>query len=84
MRLDVYLVEKGLFSTRNKAQVAIKDNAISVKGKIISKPNYDVADTDDVVILKEANPYVSRGGFKLEKAIKEFNLDFTNKTVLDT
>ena len=83
MRLDVYLVEKGLFSTRNKAQVAIKDNAISVKGKIISKPNYDVADTDDVVILKEANPYVSRGGFKLEKAIKEFNLDFTNKTVLD-
>ena len=83
MRLDVYLVEKGLFSTRNKAQVAIKDNAISINGKIISKPNYDVADTDDVVILKEANPYVSRGGFKLEKAIKEFNLDFTNKTVLD-
>ena len=83
MRLDVYLVEKGLFSTRNKAQTAIKDNAISINGKVVSKPNYDVLDTDEVVILKEANPYVSRGGFKLEKAIKEFNLDFNGKTVLD-
>ena len=40
MRLDVYLVEKGYFQTRNKAQVAIKDNAISVNGKVVNKPNY--------------------------------------------
>ena len=83
MRLDVYLVEKGLFSTRNKAQSAIKDNAISINGKIVSKPNYDVSEFDDVTIVKESNPYVSRGGFKLEKAIKEFNLDFKDKVILD-
>ena len=83
MRLDVYLVEKGYFQTRNKAQVAIKDNAISVNGKVVNKPNYEVKETDEVSILKEANPYVSRGGFKLEKAIKDFNLDFNGKTVLD-
>ena len=83
MRLDVYLVEKGLFSTRNKAQSAIKDNAISINGKIISKPNYDVSEFDDVTVIKESNPYVSRGGFKLEKAIKEFNLDFKDKVILD-
>ena len=71
MRLDVYLVEKGLFTTRNKAQSAIKDNAISINGKIVSKPNYDVSEFDEVTIVKESNPYVSRGGFKLEKAIKE-------------
>ena len=83
MRLDVYLVEKGLFTTRNKAQSAIKDNAISINGKIISKPNYDVSEFDKVTIVKESNPYVSRGGFKLEKAIKEFNLDFKDKVILD-
>ena len=83
MRLDVYLVEKGLFTTRNKAQSAIKDNAISINGKIISKPNYDVSEFDEVTIVKESNPYVSRGGFKLEKAIKEFNLDFKDKVILD-
>ena len=83
MRLDVYLVEKGLFTTRNKAQSAIKDNAISINGKIISKPNYDVSEFDEVTIIKESNPYVSRGGFKLEKAIKEFNLDFKDKVILD-
>lgn len=83
MRLDVYLVEKGLFSTRNKAQSAIKDNAISINGKIVSKPNFDVSEFDEVTILKESNPYVSRGGFKLEKAIKEFNLDFKDKVILD-
>ena len=83
MRLDVYLVEKGLFTTRNKAQSAIKDNAISINGKIISKPNYDVSEFDNVTIVKESNPYVSRGGFKLEKAIKEFNLDFKDKVILD-
>ena len=83
MRLDVYLVEKGLFTTRNKAQSAIKDNAISINGKIVSKPNFDVSEFDDVTIVKESNPYVSRGGFKLEKAIKEFNLDFKDKVILD-
>ena len=83
MRLDVYLVEKGLFTTRNKAQSAIKDNAISINGKIVAKPNYDVTEFDEVTIVKESNPYVSRGGFKLEKAIKEFNLDFKDKVILD-
>lgn len=83
MRLDVYLVEKGIFSTRNKAQTAVKDSAVSINGKIILKPNYDVSDNDIVEIIKEANPYVSRGGFKLEKAISEFRLDFKDKVVLD-
>lgn len=83
MRLDLYLVEHGLFETRNKAQTAIKEGAISVNGKVINKPNFECSSFDDVKILKETNPYVSRGGFKLEAAIKEFYLDFKDKIVLD-
>lgn len=83
MRLDVFLVENGYFQTRNKAANSIKENAISVNGKIISKPNFDVKETDEIIVLKEVNPYVSRGGFKLEAAIKHFYLDFQDKIVLD-
>lgn len=83
MRLDVYLVEKGFFQTRNKSATAIKESAIEINGKIVTKPNYEVSDNDVVKIIKETNPYVSRGGFKLEAAINSFYLNFKDKTVLD-
>jgi len=83
MRLDLYLVEKGFFNSRQKAQNAIKEGAVSVNGKIITKSNFECIDFDEITILKETNHYVSRGGYKLEAAIKEFYLDFNNKVVLD-
>ena len=83
MRLDLYLVEKNYFKTRTKAVAAIKENVVSVNGKIITKQNYEVSLTDEIVILKEVNPYVSRGGLKLEAAIQNFYLDFQDKIILD-
>ena len=83
MRLDQYLVEKGFFKSRNKAKSAIDDNAIEVNGKIISKPSFEVLDTDNVKVIGEVCPYVSRGGYKLEGAIKSFYLDFKDKVVVD-
>ncbi len=83
MRLDLYLVEKNYFKTRTKAVAAIKENVVSVNGKIITKQNYEVSLTDEIVILKEVNPYVSRGGLKLEAAIQSFYLDFQDKIILD-
>lgn len=83
MRLDIYLVEKGYYPTRNKALTAIKDNAVMVDGKVITKANYDINDDTNITIVKESNPYVSRGGLKLEAAIKAFYLDFNDKVVLD-
>ncbi len=64
MRLDVYLVEQGFFKTRTKASLAIKSQAILVNGKMIDKPNYEVSSEVEVKVLKEVNPYVSRGGWK--------------------
>lgn len=83
MRLDQYLVEKNFFDSRNKAKTAIEESKISVNGKIISKGSYDVLDTDNVEIVGEVCPYVSRGGYKLNAAIKSFFLDFKDKVIVD-
>lgn len=82
MRLDVYLVNDGLFNSREKASFSIKSGGVSVDGKIILKPSFDITN-QNVEIVEEVNPFVSRGGFKLDHAIKHFNLDFYNKTILD-
>jgi 23S rRNA (cytidine1920-2'-O)/16S rRNA (cytidine1409-2'-O)-methyltransferase len=83
MRLDLFLVEKGIFESRSKAKVAIEEGNIIINGKIITKSSYDVIDTDDVKVDGNLNPYVSRGGLKLEAAIKSFFIDMDGKTVLD-
>lgn len=82
MRLDLFLVEKGYFPTRSKAQMAIKDNAVLVDG-FNAKSNMDVSEKNKISILKQTLPYVSRGGLKLEAAISSFHLDFKDKVVLD-
>lgn len=83
MRLDLLLVEKGLFSSRNKAQAAILDNAIYVDDKLANKPSLDIPEDSKIEIKKEVCPFVSRGGYKLLEAIKVFNLDFTDKVIVD-
>ncbi len=81
MRLDLYLVSNDYFKSRSRAQDEIKSGHVYVNGKI-AKASLDVCESD-VIEIKNAIPYVSRGGLKLEKAISVFNLDFKNKTVLD-
>ena len=84
LRLDLYLVENGFFQTREKARFAILKGAILVNHKIAQKPSIAIKPTDKVSIIEdEVNPYVSKGGLKLKKAIEVFNLDFNNKNVLD-
>ena len=83
MRLDLLLVEKGLFKSRNKAQAAILDNAIYVDDKLANKPSLDINEHSKIEIKKEVCPFVSRGGYKLLEAIKKFNLDFNDKIIVD-
>lgn len=83
MRLDVVLVSLGYFKTRNKAQDAVKSGIVYYGDKCITKSGFIVADSSLVTIKGEVMPYVSRGGLKLEKAIRFFNLDLTNKVLLD-
>lgn len=82
-RLDVFLVQQGLYLTRNKAQNAILNKDIKVNGQIVDTVSFKVDETCKIEIVSNSLPYVSRGGLKLEKAIKVFNLDFNNKIVLD-
>lgn len=83
MRIDQFLVSNYYFKSRSKAQDAIKQKAIYVDGKLIEKPSYEVTGTEKIEVRFETSKYVSRGGYKLEKAILEFNLDFSNKVILD-
>lgn len=82
-RIDIELVKRGIFKTRNKAQNEIKNKIIFCNNICITKPSFDVTDTDIIEIKGEKLKYVSRGGLKLEKAIKEFNIDLKNKILID-
>ncbi len=82
MRLDVYLVDKNIFETRNKAQMSIKKGIVYVDGKKITKPSFEVNE-NKIEIKGNVLPYVSRAGLKLEKAIKTFNIKLEEKTMVD-
>jgi 23S rRNA (cytidine1920-2'-O)/16S rRNA (cytidine1409-2'-O)-methyltransferase len=81
-RLDTLLVQKGIAASREKARALIMAGEVKVNGLKIDKPGTTVSINADIQI-KDLPRYVSRGGLKLEKAIREFMLDFTGKTVLD-
>ena len=84
-RLDVLLVQKGFFETREKAKRAIMAGIVIVNDKKIEKAGTAIKiDEEPVIRIKgEQLPYVSRGGLKLEKAIKVFDLNLQDKLVLD-
>lgn len=82
-RIDIELVKRGIFETRNKAQNEIKNKIVYCNNVCITKPAFDVTDTDIIEIKGEKLKYVSRGGLKLKKAIKEFNIDLKDKILID-
>lgn len=83
-RLDKELVARGLVPTRTKAQELIKNSNIKVNNKIITKTGFDISPADNIEIIDNTTlKYVSRAGLKLEKAIKDFNLDFNGKNIMD-
>lgn len=74
-RLDVLLVEKNLAETRSKAQALIMAGLVYVDGQKADKPGFSVSETQTVEVRGTACPYVSRGGLKLEKALRDFGVD---------
>lgn len=84
IRLDVLLIEKNIFDSRQKAQAAIMEGIVKVGEKVINKPGTQVNETDEVTLVRPLeDKYVSRGGFKLEKAIETFKPDINGKVFLD-
>ncbi|WP_413379822.1 TlyA family RNA methyltransferase [Alkalihalobacillus sp. 1P02AB] len=82
-RVDVLLVEQGLFDTREKAKRAIMAGLVYLETERIDKPGVKMDNDVHFTVKGNVLPYVSRGGLKLEKAITLYNLDLSNKTVLD-
>ena len=72
MRLDLLLVERGLEETRQRAQAVIMSGVVHVDGRKADKPGMAVPAGAAVEIRGDKLPYVSRGGLKLEKAMKAF------------
>lgn len=84
MRLDVYLVNYGFFASRELAKYNITHGNVLVNGEEVLKSSRIIG-AEDVVSLKEQNlmTYVSRGGFKLEKALAEFSINCQGIDVID-
>jgi 23S rRNA (cytidine1920-2'-O)/16S rRNA (cytidine1409-2'-O)-methyltransferase len=83
VRLDVLLVDRGLFPTRSRAQAAILAGAVLLDGKPIQKPGTLVPLDARVEVRSQVSPYVSRGGLKLARALEVFGIDVRGKVAID-
>lgn len=81
-RLDVLLVQRNLAETREKAKRLIMAGLVFSNEQRLDKPGMKVEE-DIPLTVKGSIRYVSRGGFKLEKALTEFNISVQDKTVVD-
>ena len=84
MRLDIYLVENSFFTSRELAKYNILQGNVLVNGSVVLKPSRVVNPNESVSLrCGNAMTYVSRGGFKLEKALIEFAIDCKGMDVVD-
>ncbi|MDR1259830.1 MAG: TlyA family RNA methyltransferase [Endomicrobium sp.] len=81
-RLDVFLFEKGFVQTRTSAQAFIMSGSVYVNGKVQYKP-CTLLCGEEIIELKNINPYVSRGGLKLASALDILNIDLIGCICLD-
>lgn len=83
MRIDVVLVDLGLFESRNRAANAVRGGAVFYGDVSVTKPSFDVENPDLVSVRGAVMPYVSRGGLKLEHALNTFHIDMTGRNMID-
>ena len=82
-RLDLVLVDKGLVPSRQRARALIMAGAVLVNRQPVSKAGSQVSEDDRIEVKAEDNPYVSRGGLKLEGALNELSLNVSDCACLD-
>ncbi len=82
-RIDVLLVERGFFDSRVKAKAALMAGLVLVDNEPVDKSGMKVARSADIKVKGALHPYVSRGGLKLEKAVREFGIDLSGRVMLD-
>ena len=82
-RIDLLLVEQGFFNSREKAKRAIMAGIVHNDHEIIDKPGTKVPVDMELFVKGSVMPYVSRGGLKLEKALKYFDITMTDRVMVD-
>ena len=83
VRLDQLVFDQGLSESRERAKAIIMSGVVYVNGQRADKPGAQVAPDVNIEVRGNTLPYVSRGGFKLEKALKVFPIDPTGLTCID-
>jgi 23S rRNA (cytidine1920-2'-O)/16S rRNA (cytidine1409-2'-O)-methyltransferase len=81
-RVDLLLVERGLFESRARARAAIEAGLVIANDRQIAKPSEVIPD-DAVLQAQPAHPYVSRGGVKLAGALEQYPIDIEGRVCLD-
>ena len=82
-RLDVAVFERGLTDSRAKAGALIMAGQVFVNGQKALKSGQNVKEDDQIEVRGEKMPFVSRGGYKLDKAVKAFDLSLQDKICMD-
>jgi 23S rRNA (cytidine1920-2'-O)/16S rRNA (cytidine1409-2'-O)-methyltransferase len=82
-RLDKILIERGMALSRERARAMIMEGKVLVDGQLIDKPGVRIDIDSKIEVQGEDLKYVSRGGLKLEGALKAFEIDPRDKIVLD-
>lgn len=83
IRLDTAIFERGLTESREKARTSVMAGIVYVNNQKADKPGMQVKPADVIEVRGKALKYVSRGGLKLEKAVKDFDLDLSGKVCAD-
>ena len=82
-RLDKLLVDKGFAPTRERAQSLVLAAKVLVNGQVLTKAGQKVPEDSEICIIADAIPYVSRGGLKLEHAIRAFSIEVSGRIAMD-
>ncbi|MGN7310181.1 TlyA family RNA methyltransferase [Alkalicoccobacillus gibsonii] len=82
-RIDTLLVDRGLIDSREKAKRAVMAGLVYSGTERLDKPGMKIDHEAPLEVKGQLMPYVSRGGFKLEKALKVFDVDVRDKIMLD-
>ena len=83
VRLDQLLYDRGYTESRERAKTTVMSGLVFVNGQRVDKPGTAVDPEAAIEVRGEAIPFVSRGGFKLDKALKVFPVDPAGKTCID-
>ena len=83
VRLDQLVFEQGFTDSRERAKTTIMSGLVFVNGQRADKPGMSVAEDAKIEVHGNALPFVSRGGYKLDKALKVFPIEATDKVCID-